>query len=388
MIAYNRKSLDNLAINEEAAVALHHNLISQGEMAGIAKAYPVNLYSPNFFIRIGLFLLTALIILMVFGLFCLMLVSSSEQSFGILTLMVALLTYGGLEMLIHERNHYRSGIDDAMIWSSMVFLVATVNLLNDSVSFLGQSVLVFMLSTWYLLRFANQLMGCLAFIAFLGLVFYGLIPLGNMVKTIMPFLLMVISLVVYWLMKKYKNKDRLKHYKACCTLIEILALLVLYVAGNYFVVREVSNSMFDLHLKEGDSIPGGWIFWILTVLIPPVYIFRGIQKRDGILLRSGLLLVAAIVFTVRYYYHFMPLELAITIGGIIMIGVAYGITKYLTPPKHGFTHAEPNDPALGGWLQVESLVVVETFGDTKASSEEQFNFGGGSGGGAGAGGQY
>ena len=84
----------------------------------------------------------------------------------------------------------------------------------------------------------------------------------------------------------------------------------------------------------------------------------------------------------------MPLELAITIGGIIMIGVAYGITKYLTPPKHGFTHAEPNDPALGGWLQVESLVVVETFGDTTANSEEQFNFGGGSGGGAGAGGQY
>lgn len=388
MIVYNRKSLDNLAVNEEAAVALHYNLISQGEVEDIAKAYPVNLYSPNFFIRIGLFLLTALIILMVFGLFCLMLLSSSEQSFGILTLIVSLLTYGGLEMLIRERNHYRSGIDDAMIWSSMAFLVATVNLLSDSVSMLGQSGLVFILSMYYLLRFGNLLMGGLAFIAFLGIVFYGLIPLGNIAKTVMPFLLMVLSLVVYWLMKKYKNKDRLRHYKACCTFIEILALVVLYVAGNYFVVREVSNSMFDLRLKEGESIPGGWIFWILTFLIPAVYIFRSIQKRDVILLRTGLLLVAAIVFTVRYYYHFTPLELAMIIGGIIMIGVAYGVTKYLTPPKHGFTHAEPNDPALDGLLQVESLVVIETFGDTTAGDEKQFDFGGGSGGGAGAGGQY
>jgi hypothetical protein len=388
MIAYNRKSLDNLAIQEEAAVALRENLISQVEMDNIAKLYPVNLYSPNFFIRIGLFLLTAVIILMLFGLFCLMLLSSSEEGFGILTLFVSLLTYGALEMVIREKNHYRSGIDDAMIWLSMAFLVATVNLLSDSVSFLGQSVLLFILSTYYLLRFGNLIIGGLAFIAFLGIVFYGLLPLGNAAKVLMPFLLMAISFGVYWLMKKYKNKERLRHYKACGTFIEILALVVTYVAGNYFVVREVSNSMFDLRLKEGESIPGGWIFWILTVLIPAVYVARGIQKRDVILLRTGLLLVAAIVFTVRYYYHFMPLEIAMTIGGVIMIGVTYGFTKYLTPAKHGFTHAEPNDPALDGLLQVESLVVVETFGDTAPEGEKQFDFGGGSGGGAGASGQY
>lgn len=270
----------------------------------------------------------------------------------------------------------------------MAFLVAAVNLLSNALSFLGQSMLVFLLSTYYLLRFGNLLMGCLAFIAFLGIVFYGLIPLGNTAKAVLPFLLMAISVGVYWLMKKYKNKERLRHYKTCCTFIEALALLVTYVAGNYFVVREVSNSLFDLHLKEDESIPAGWIFWILTVLIPAVYVFRGIQKRDVILLRTGLLLVTAIVFTVRYYYHFMPLESAMTIGGVIMIGFAYGITKYLTPPKHGLTHAEPNDPAVGGLLQVESLVVAETFGDTTTDGEKRFDFGGGTSGGAGASGQY
>ena len=232
-------------------------------------------------------------------------------------------------------------------------------------------------------------MGCLAFISFLGIVFYSIIPLGNIAKTTMPFLLMAISFFVYWLIKKNKNNNRLKYYKTCCTLIEILTLITLYAAGNYFVVREVSNSMFDLQLKEGESIPGGWFFWIITALLPIVYIFRGIQKKDVILLRTGLILIAAIVFNVRYYYHVAPLEIAMTIGGIIMILIAYGVTKYLTAPKYGFTHAEPNDPQLAGLLQVESLVVAQTFPQTApVESDNQFDFGGGSSGGGGATGKY
>ena len=385
MIAYNHTSLDNLLINEEALFAFEQNLISKEEGQGIEKTYPVNLYSPNFFMRIGLFLLTAVIILMVFGLLCLTMLSSSETKFGILTLVCSLATYAALEFLIHERNHYGSGIDDAMMWLSMGFMIGAVNLLNSSLSINAQVVLIFILASFFLLRFGNLLMGGLAFISFLGVVFYSLIPLGDMAKTAMPFLLMALSFFVYWLMRKYKNNNRLRHYKDCCTLIEILALILLYVAGNYFVVREVSNNMFNLNLKEGESVPGGWFFWIPTILLPLVYIFIGIQKKAIILLRTGLILVAGIVFTIRYYYHVAPLEIAMSIGGIIMILIAYFITKYLTPPKHGFTHAEPNDPQLAGLLQLESLVVTQTFHQTTApESAKPFDFGGGSGGGAGA----
>ena len=389
MIAYNHKSLDHLLMNEEATIALNHNLISKEEADGIKKAYPVNLYSPNLFIRIGLFLLTTVIVLMVFGLFCLMALGGSETKFGILTLVFSLLIYVALEYLIRNNNHYRSGIDDALIWLSMGFGVSAVNLLYPSISFFEQSVLIFIPASFFLLRFGNVLMGSLAFISFLGILFYGVIPLGNMAKTAMPFLLMTISFCVYWLMRKYRNNNRLRYYKACCTLTEILALIILYVAGNYFIVREVSNSLFDLYLKEGESIPGGWIFWIPTVLVPLVYIFKGIQKKDVILLRTGLILIVAIVCTIRYYHHIAPLEIAFTIGGIIMIIVSYIITKYLTPPKYGFTHAEPNDPKVAGLLQLESLVVTQTFHQTApAETDKQLDFGGGSGGGGGATGGY
>jgi hypothetical protein len=389
MIAYNHTSLDNLLINEEAVAAYDQQLISKEEAEAIIKAYPVNLYLPNSFIRIGLFLLTTVIVLMVFGFLCMLAISGSEKTFGILTFVFSLFLYGALEFIIQEKKNYRSGIDDALLWLCIIAIIGVANLLFYSVSILGHAVLIFIPAFYFLLRFGNVVMGALAFMALLTMIFYTVVPLGNMAKTIMPFLLMAISFFVYWLVRNYKNNNRLRHYKNCCTLIEILALIIGYAAGNYFIVREVSNSLFELQLKEGESVPFGWVFWIPTVLLPAVYIFRGIQKLEVILLRTGLLLVAAIIFTVRYYYHVAPLEIAMSLGGVIMIIIAYFITKYLTPPKHGFTHAEPNDPQLAGLLQVESLIVAQTFHQTPvAEPDKHFDFGGGSGGGAGSTGNF
>lgn len=385
MIAYNHTSLDNLLINEEAKAALQNNLLSKEEAAGIEKKYPVNLYSPNLFIRIGLFLLTGIISLMGFGVFCLMLLNSSDKGFGTMTIIYGLLNYAGLEFIIYDKKHFRSGIDDALILFSLGFMVTGVNIVSDSISYLGQSILIFIPAFYFLLRFGNVLMAGTAFLSFLGIIFYEFIKLGDMAKSVMPFLLMTLALFVYWLIRKGKKNLRLRHYKACFSFIEILSLIILYAAGNYFVVREVSNSMFDLQLKEGESIPGAWIFWVFTVSLPLVYILKGLQKKDVILLRTGLIMIAAIVFTVRYYHHIAPIEIAMSIGGIIMILLAYFVTKYLTPPKYGFTHAEPNDPKLNGLLNLESLIVTETFHQaTPVEPEKRFDFGGGSSGGAGS----
>jgi hypothetical protein len=385
MIAYNRTSLDNLLIKEEAADAFHQQLISIEEYNAIEKVYPVDLYSPNIFIRIGLFLLTTVIVSMGYAFFLLLEIGGSEKGIGIMTFVYSLLLYGALEFMIRNKKSYRSGIDDALLWLCIGGIVGAANLIFSSVSVAGHAVLIFIPAFYFLLRFGNAIMGALAFMALLVIVFYGVTPLGNIAKTIMPFLLMALSFIVYRLVKNYSNNYRLRYYQHCCTLIKILALLILYAAGNYFAVREVSNSLFDLQLKEGESVPYGWVFWFPTVLLPAIYIFRGIQKKDVILLRAGLILVAAIIFTFRYYYHLAPLEIAMSIGGTIMIVIAYFITKYLTPPKHGFTHAEPNDPALAGLLQVESLIVAQTFHQTPThGTGKHFDFGGGSGGGAGA----
>ncbi len=179
-----------------------------------------------------------------------------------------------------------------------------------------------------------------------------------------------------------------KNYLNGLLLISITALICFYAAGNYFVVREASVSMLGLDLKEGESIPFGLLFWIFTIIIPIMYIVRGIQKKDAVLLRVGLLLVAAIIFTVRYYYHLMPAEIAMVLGGIIFIGIAWALIKYLETPKFGFTHKDQNDGFFMVKLQVESLVIAQTFTGPQLPTDTGTQFGGGTGGGGGASGEF
>jgi uncharacterized membrane protein YgcG len=81
----------------------------------------------------------------------------------------------------------------------------------------------------------------------------------------------------------------------------------------------------------------------------------------------------------------MPIEGAMTLGGILMIGLAYGVIQYLKQPKHGFTYEE--DLAAEGAIQLESLVIAQTM-SAAPQPDESFKFGGGTGGGGGASGEY
>ena len=95
-------------------------------------------------------------------------------------------------------------------------------------------------------------------------------------------------------------------------MLAFLSLITTYAAVNYFAVRELSNLLFDLHLPEGASIPGGWFFWLTTILIPPLYIFRALKTKDSLMLRTGLFLLTATIFTIRYYYSVAPVEVVMT----------------------------------------------------------------------------
>ncbi len=61
--------------------------------------------------------------------------------------------------------------------------------------------------------------------------------------------------------------------------------------------------------------------------------------------------------------------------------------RYLQAPRYGITDKPLDIENIEGGLQVESLVVAETFNEVP-SPDEGFRFGGGSTGGGGATGQF
>jgi hypothetical protein len=387
MIAYDKGWLNNLLVHQELQDASNKNYISKEEFASAEKKYSTGFYSPNIFIRIGLFISTLIIVSVSMGLISLIFLSAvNENGFGVLIFFFGLLCYGALEFIIAQKHHYKSGVDDALMLASGGCIIGGLNLVAN-ISPTANAIVIFIIALYLLLRFANALMAVIAILALLALIFLVYIKLGFFAKEAVSFLLMIVAAAIYFFIKKISQQIQYRHYKNALIFIEITTLVCVYASVNYFVAREASISMFNLYLKEGDSIPFGWLFWFFSFFIPGLYIYVGLKKKDVVLLRVGLLLVAAIVFTVRYYHSALPIEIAMAAGGLVLIAMAYAVIQYLKEPKLDFTYAAIGDKHLPYKMNIEAIVIAETF-TTVQADDTNTSFGGGSFGGGGANGDF
>jgi len=380
MIAYNRQSLVNRDIQQEAAKALAKDIISGEEDQRVRETYPVKLYIPNIFIRIGLFLLTVLAVACGIGLSMLI----TEGGAG-LVILWGIICYGALELFIARQHVYRAGVDDALVWTAGTLIFTGAAFLAPEMSATHACELALLLAAWGMLRYADRLMAIVAYGALISLIFHLLTTIGKFSTALIPFVFMVVSVVAYFLFTGISTRESLRHYHACLSLLRVAALLSFYLSVNYYVVQQVNASL------HGETAPValGWFWWTSTGMVPVGYIVWGIRKKDAILLWTGLALVVATVYTIRYYYHVLPADLAMSIAGTILLIGAYALIRYLRIPWNGFTSAAPDEPHLLQNLPVEALVLAETFKTVPSSTADQpGQFGGGSGGGGGAGGTY
>ncbi|WP_256012229.1 hypothetical protein [Desertivirga xinjiangensis] len=392
MIIYNKVWLSNLFLVEQVEEKHSDNLISDTELNDIKKKYPVNFYSPNIFIRIGLGILTVIISL--FGCGFLTLIAADAhvmESYGWFVFL-AVLHYIVLELMVRQKHHFRSGIDDVLLWitaalSVFAFIWALASLTgNPGENYHAVSAILFILSTFLSIRFIDRLMSLFAYLSCFALIFFTWESTGSFSLDTMPFVMMSFSAVVYWLLRKNIHNPAIYFYSGSITLLQVLSLISLYVCGNYFVVKELGDM---LRGTESVSIPLDWLFWMWTMTIPLLYIIFGIKQKNRILLRTGLLLIAAAVLTFRNYYHLIPVEVALIIAGTITLAFSYLVSQYLRQPRNGFTSWETQKSGDEDWLNAESLIISESFSGSGHPQPEKSNvFGGGNFGGGGSSGSY
>lgn len=384
MIAYNNTWLHNLLVHEAAEEALDNNCISEAEYKNVQAALPANFYRPNLFLRIGMFLLTSVCASFLFQLFSMMLFNTVENRYYVFLIAQGLLCYAALEFFIMKKNHYQSGVDDALTWASLIMLITGLNMAFKTGA-QGASLVAFVLTLYYTLRFTDRLITLACCFSLVLLVFFYCNHSTAFIKSILPFIIMFISAIFYFAIKKFENNDRFRLYTGCLMIAEIFFLSFFYIAGNYFVVRELSNQIFDLHLKAGESIPFGFLFKFLTLAVPAFYLLTGIKRKDVIMLRTGMFAVAASVLTFKYYNEYISAEALMTIAGILLIAAAWFFIKFLKEPKKGFGSLQDSKRKNPLIAQAESLVIAETFKGTGTSPQQNTEFGGGSFGGGGAG---
>jgi hypothetical protein len=386
MIAYNRETLDNRHIQQQAKEALAKKIITEAEYQRIREAYPYKLYSPNIFIRFGLFLLTVLIVTGALGIFMLATEVRHDLNIGIVLIVWGIAAYGALEFFIHNRRQYQSGIDDALLWMAGILVFGGINwALQENLTDILESTIVLILATWGVLRYADRLMALVAYCALIDLIFHLLIPRVPFGRDILPFLVMAVSAITWFCCMRLEKAESLRHYHSCLGMLRQATLLGFYLSGNYYIVQNI-----NAYISGGSApVKWSWLWWAFTFAVPVIYLVSGIRKKDRVLLCTGLVLIAAAILTFRYYHHILSVEAAMTVAGGILLVVAYCLVRYLRIPKNGFTSDAPDEPHPLKDLPIETLLIAETFKSIPAQpSDQSARFGGGSGGGAGAGGTY
>jgi hypothetical protein len=382
MIAYNPTWLRNVGITKEAKAWSEHEIISADQYAMIKTSYPSNFYHPNLIIRILLFIATLVALAGATGLFALIFSGIIFEGDGapIMFTIYGIASWVILELFfIKQKHHYKSGVTEGLLYHSAGFVVGGLaGTTNFDEHF--SLVLILIVSAVAIVRYADLIATVFFIGSFAGIIFLEMYKIGGVAQHLIPFAFIIVFTTAFLVVRKFKEKRALTHWTDCMTLTEVLCLLLVYAAGNYLVVRELSVSMLDLYIEDGQDIPFAFIFYALTVIIPLTYLFFGIRNKDIILLRVSLLVLAFSVFTFKYYFSLGHPEITLTLAGIIMITVAFGLFRYLRAPKRGFTRENLLGEKWAG-ANPEAFVISQTLGGNKMPEGAQVGGGGQSSGG-------
>jgi hypothetical protein len=402
MIAYNKTLLNNLRIHQVAKRWFANNLISTEQMAKVISNYKIDHFKPNIFIKIGLFIFSFFIIGAALGLYSLFTMALLYNSNGdgvvaysiVACVLFATACFFFLEKFIQWRNWYSNGMDDALLYNGLGFLLSIIifsmsDNLNDEDAFLIVCMVYLPFLTAAVIRYADRVVTMAATVCSYMIFFLIVMKTGSTAKFVMPFAFMTLSGIYYFASKKMLATPSAINYKGCLTVLKTISLIVFYISGNYFVIRESSAEFFHLELGPGQDIPMAFVFYAFTALVPLIYLFFGLKRKDKLMVWVALLLISVSVLTFKYYFSLGHPEVTLTIAGLVMMGVAYGSIKYLATDKYGITFKD--DPNEDNFLRsnAEALVIAQSFSQAPVQSADAgVQMGGGEFGGGGSGNKF
>jgi hypothetical protein len=236
-------------------------------------------------------------------------------------------------------------------------------------------------------RYLDLLTTVSAFLALAYLIFFLFYEFGGLFQQVIPFVFIVCFAPIYFYFKSLKTKESLSIWHNNILIVEALSLLMIYLAGNYLVVRELSVNLMNMTIGEGEDIPFAFLFYGFTILFPAAYLYFGVKNRDVVLLRVSLLVLAFSVFTFKYYYGFGHPEITLTLSGLILLGVSLFLFNYLKVMQGGYTRENILSEKWGN-MNAEAFIISQTMGGNQVKVDESFQGQGGSFEGGGSSGSF
>jgi hypothetical protein len=386
MLGYNKQKRANFFHIEVVEKWRNRKWITDQEFKNLSDKLMPRYEHSNIFVNIGLFILTVIIISAGLGLIVLLFHDAIDfDNFWFSSLLTASLLFFLLQkFVIGDKNQFRTGADDAMLYASMLFAFGFFFFLfEDSIFDSGISVSLFFIIFFGVpaVIYLDRLLTAMTVFSLLAFLFFLLFKLGNTAAMFIPFVMMVISAAGYFISTKKMLTAKNKAIEECIEIIYWISIGVFYLSGNYWVVIELSN---ELGLGSAFPLPIQLFLYAFTIVVPLLYIYFGLKRKEMSLLNAGLGAVAISVLTIRYYHQLLSIEYALILGGMVLLGVAYAAMKYWAIERNGIT-LEPDEDVDSG-LKLESLIIAESFG--KSEVDSGFEGQGGEFGGGGASGDF
>jgi len=390
MKAYNSLWSENNFIQKTAQKWLKQGFLSKEQSSEIEKSHSHDYYDPNIFLKIGLFVFTILAASVSVSLMSIFFISIYETNlnaaFVIQSLIIGGVFFLLLENLIKRRKLYHSGVDNALIYMALGAFCTAIYFLFENLNpptwlFLMLFLPLFTATT---IRYAESVACTLTYFLILG-IFVTIALESFWGKTLLPFIMMIVSAGMYFAVKKLSTRKDYLYYETCLTILKTLSLITFYLGGNYLIAREGNALINNLSLSISPQVAFAPTFYFFTTVIPMVYIFFGLRNRDRLMLILGLITLGFSIFTYKFYFSILPVEITLTVGGILLIALAGGLIHYFKTTKHGFTY-QPDDEFEG--FNLEAMLMSQLVQSKIPQQGDTFRYGDGDSGGGGAGENY
>ncbi|GAB5408572.1 MAG: hypothetical protein BalsKO_09370 [Balneolaceae bacterium] len=352
ILANDSSELEKLHILSSSKNLFKNGIIDEDQWNAIKEDYKTNIYSPPFFIKLPLFIISSLGLLFGFGLISL--------SFGFDGIQILALTGGiGLiflteKIFIQSSFHFSSGVTEAGIYfgfSCLAFGLFGI----DNFEQIFYIIIGFLFTSFIAVRYLD-LVGLVAAILTLGGIFFNLaFIIGGLAEALLPFIIIGLYASVFYLSIILQKKLPQTIFENHFIITKSLSLILIYLAGNYFVVRELSIELMGLQLDAGEDIPFSFLFYFITILVPGIYFYIGVKKRSLLFIRVGSL--TAILTVLTFYNYFLSaytIYISVLTGIILILGTFF-LFKKLKLKESGYTSEKLLDDS---WASKEVTTII------------------------------
>ena len=376
MIVYDKTALQNSELLNYAQSLQKAGFIDLVQYKTITKALITLKTHENLLVRALFFILGVFLYSSICSFFALASLEALDSNYAFLVFFFAIVGFAGAEILARSK-FYGHGLDDAFILGSQLNLAIAIGIASNGNELLIAIILTVTSLTSYL-RYLHLSMALLLCLALTATLIFGIFELDKSIHSLLPFLMMAFAASVYIRSKSALRNLGTPFYYNGLLLVQNFALILFYVSGNYLVVRELSIELLGQDVAVGSDIPFAFFFYAFTFIVPVCYLYFSLINKDRILLYIGILILFFSIYTIRFYYAIMPIEIALTLGGAILFTLTFITIKKLKNKETGITFQPDRFTTTTAFLHAEILIASQMGGlKPEVSPESPIDFGGG-----------